>query len=67
MVNDLEDEKERRDQLKQFRPRMKKWDYLLTSSKMNTMLLESAFNLKDNENLQILDYGALEMNIYSTK
>ncbi|WP_445194308.1 CDP-glycerol glycerophosphotransferase family protein [Staphylococcus xylosus] len=58
MVNDLEDEKERKDQLKQFRPRMKKWDYLLTSSKMNTMLLESAFNLKDNENLQILDYGA---------
>lgn len=38
--------------------RMSKWDYLITSSNVNTMLLNSAFQLDDNKNLTILEYGA---------
>ncbi|MDW4518707.1 CDP-glycerol glycerophosphotransferase family protein [Staphylococcus saprophyticus] len=58
MVNDLSNESEKEMQLSQFIPRMSKWDYLITSSTINTMLLESAFQLKSNNNLKILQYGA---------
>ncbi|RAX29803.1 UNVERIFIED_CONTAM: glycosyl transferase family 1, partial [Escherichia coli] len=42
MVNDLNEQHERQQQLEAFIPRMKKWDYILTSSDINTTLLESA-------------------------
>ncbi|WP_239732834.1 CDP-glycerol glycerophosphotransferase family protein [Mammaliicoccus sp. P-M55] len=58
MLNDLGDEIERKEQVQAFRPRMKKWDYLLTSSAINTILLESSFDLKENKNLQVLELGA---------
>ena len=58
MVSDLGDEKERNYQLSQFKPRMYKWDYLITSSNVNSMLLSSAFQLHDNNELKILEYGA---------
>ena len=46
MVNDLNDVEERRKQLSAFLPRMKKWDYLISSSEVNTMILNSAFKLE---------------------
>ena len=46
MVNDLNDVEERRKQLSAFLPRMKKWDYLISSSEINTMILNSAFKLE---------------------
>ncbi|UQW81258.1 CDP-glycerol glycerophosphotransferase family protein [Staphylococcus edaphicus] len=58
MVNDLGDDKERILQNKLFQPRMEKWDYLLSSSTINSMLLKSAFRLENNLNLNILEYGA---------
>ncbi|OOV76427.1 MULTISPECIES: CDP-glycerol glycerophosphotransferase family protein [Mammaliicoccus] len=58
MVNDLTDVKERNDQVNAFLPRMQKWDYLLSSSLVNTMLFKSAFLTKNNSNLKILEYGA---------
>lgn len=58
MVNDLSDDIEKTTQLMQFRPRMMKWDYLITSSNTNTMLLKSAFPLEENPNLNILQQGA---------
>ncbi|MCI2774327.1 CDP-glycerol glycerophosphotransferase family protein [Staphylococcus petrasii] len=58
MVNDLNDKNERKDQIRKLLPRMKKWDYLLVSSKKNKKLLKSAFQLKHNNKLKILDYGA---------
>lgn len=58
MVNDLSDVKERNDQVNAFLPRMQKWDYLLSSSLVNTMLFKSAFLTKNNQNLKILEYGA---------
>ncbi|MGJ5703224.1 CDP-glycerol glycerophosphotransferase family protein, partial [Staphylococcus equorum] len=58
MVNDLSDDIEKTTQLMQFKPRMMKWDYLITSSNTNTMLLKSAFPLEENPNLNILQQGA---------
>lgn len=58
MLNDLEDKTERNAQVAAFKPRMKKWDYLLTSSAVNTMLLESSFNIQPEQDLQILQLGA---------
>ena len=58
MVNDLNEQHERQQQLEAFIPRMKKWDYILTSSDINTTLLESAFMLNKNPNLKVLEYGA---------
>ena len=58
MVNDLNEQHERQQQLDAFIPRMKKWDYILTSSDINTTLLESAFMLNKNPNLKVLEYGA---------
>lgn len=57
MVNDLENRRQRREEANAFAPRMLKWDYLLTSSPYNTELLESAFALRKNHNLKVLDYG----------
>lgn len=57
MVNDLENEKERVIQNTNFIPRMLKWDYLLTSSELNTDLLQSAFNLDKNKQLKIIEKG----------
>lgn len=57
MVNDLANEKERAIQNKNFIPRMLKWDYLLTSSELNTNLLQSAFSLEKNQDLQIIENG----------
>ena len=37
---------------------MYKWDYLITSSNVNSMLLSSAFQLHDNNELKVLEYGA---------
>ncbi|WP_204981851.1 CDP-glycerol glycerophosphotransferase family protein [Mammaliicoccus sciuri] len=58
MLNNLEDKTERNAQVAAFKPRMKKWDYLLTSSAVNTMLLESSFNIQPEQDLQILQLGA---------
>ncbi|RIP33641.1 glycosyltransferase [Staphylococcus gallinarum] len=58
MVNDLSDVHEKESQLKQFIPRMKKWDYLITSSDINTMLLQSAFQLERNSKLNVIESGA---------
>lgn len=58
MVNDLSDPKQRMIETSAFTPRMVKWDYLLTSSTLNTQLLTSAFNLSENKNLEILEMGA---------
>ncbi|WP_461226510.1 CDP-glycerol glycerophosphotransferase family protein [Lacticaseibacillus suihuaensis] len=57
MVNDLADPKQRRKEAKAFAPRMKKWDYLTTSSSYNVTLLQSAFRLADNPELKILHEG----------
>ncbi len=57
MVSDLEDEKQRREETEAFVPRMKKWDYLLSSSVKCTQLFNSAFSLEENKNLKILEYG----------
>nr|WP_263313445.1 CDP-glycerol glycerophosphotransferase family protein [Mammaliicoccus sp. Marseille-Q6498] len=58
MLNDLNDLTERKLQVDAFKPRMKKWDYLLSSSEFNTMLFDSAFGTKNNEHLKILQLGA---------
>ncbi|WP_279390647.1 CDP-glycerol glycerophosphotransferase family protein [Mammaliicoccus sciuri] len=58
MVNDLSDVEERTNQVNAFLPRMQKWDYLLSSSLVNTMLFKSAFITESNEKLKILGYGA---------
>lgn len=57
MVNDLENGKQRREESNAFAPRMLKWNYLTTSSHYNTELLTSAFALKKNHNLKILELG----------
>lgn len=57
MVNDLENHKQRRQESNAFAPRMLKWDYLLTSSRYNTELLDSAFALKKNHELKVLEDG----------
>ncbi|GBG95763.1 glycosyl transferase family 1 [Ligilactobacillus salitolerans] len=57
MVNDLENFKQRHEESTAFAPRMLKWDYLLSSSSYNTELLESAFALKKNHELKVLEYG----------
>lgn len=57
MVADLEDTIEREKQVRVFTPRMKKWDYLLSGSKLNTKLFNSAFNLEKNKALTILEHG----------
>lgn len=57
MVNDLENSKQRKEESNAFAPRMLKWNYLLTSSSYNTELLTSAFDLKKNHELQILEHG----------
>ncbi|WP_076689895.1 CDP-glycerol glycerophosphotransferase family protein [Staphylococcus haemolyticus] len=58
MVNDLNDVEERRKQLNAFLPRMKKWDYLISSSEINTMILNSAFKLEKKSDLIVLENGA---------
>ncbi|OEL09277.1 CDP-glycerol glycerophosphotransferase family protein [Staphylococcus equorum] len=58
MVNDLENNQDKELQLKQFLPRMNKWDYLFTSSDINKLLLKSAFKLEENNHLNILTLGA---------
>lgn len=58
MVNDLEDLTQRALESYSFSPRMLKWDYLLSSSSLNTRLLSSAFKLKENKKLKILEIGA---------
>lgn len=58
MINDLENPSERRTESEAFRPRMKKWDYLLTSGSYHTSLLCSAFALKDNRLVKVLETGA---------
>lgn len=57
MVNDLENDAQRREESEAFLPRMLKWDYLLSSSSFNTTLLSSSFRLEKNTELQILEYG----------
>lgn len=58
MVNDLNNNEDKTNQLNAFLPRMKKWDYLLTSSEINTILLNSAFKLDENKRLVTLEHGA---------
>lgn len=58
MVGNLNNPQERAKQLNAFLPRMMKWDYLLTSSHINTMLFKSAFKLDQNHHLQVLTDGA---------
>ncbi|KRN82028.1 CDP-glycerol glycerophosphotransferase family protein [Ligilactobacillus acidipiscis] len=57
MVNDLENSKQRKEESNDFAPRMLKWNYLITSSAYNTELLSSAFDLKKNHELSILEHG----------
>ena len=58
MVSDLSDIQERNEQVSAFLPRMQKWDYLLSSSSINTMLFKSAFLTDNNKTLKVLEYGA---------
>ncbi|MDT2738571.1 MULTISPECIES: CDP-glycerol glycerophosphotransferase family protein [Enterococcus] len=58
MVANLNDLTQRQVESQAFLPRMKKWDYLLSSSKKNTELLKSAFMLNENHNLKIMEHGA---------
>lgn len=57
MVNDLENQVQREKESTAFTPRMQKWDFLTTSSNLNTKLLTSAFKLNDNSKLTILSQG----------
>ncbi|SPP28692.1 CDP-glycerol glycerophosphotransferase family protein [Brochothrix thermosphacta] len=66
MVNDIESKKERDRQARDFFPRMMKWDYLLTSSDINTELLRSAFRLEKNQKLIFFEEG-LPKNQYLIK
>lgn len=58
MVSDLENKEQRDQELNAFIPRMKKWDYLITSSDYHTQLLKSAFLLNKNPKLKVLSLGA---------
>ncbi|BCA85433.1 glycosyl transferase family 1 [Enterococcus saigonensis] len=58
MVADLNNLQQRQEESQAFLPRMKKWDYLLSSSERNSELLKSAFMLKENYSLKLLEYGA---------
>lgn len=58
MVNDIVNDKQRTLEATAFAPRMLKWDYLITSSNLNTKLLTSAFCLESNTNLCIKETGA---------
>ncbi|MCI3870883.1 CDP-glycerol glycerophosphotransferase family protein [Lactococcus petauri] len=58
MVSDLENKEQREQELNAFIPRMKKWDYLITSSDYHTQLLNSAFLLNKNSKLKVLSLGA---------
>ncbi|MCS4486440.1 CDP-glycerol glycerophosphotransferase family protein [Staphylococcus americanisciuri] len=58
MVNDLMDLEERRRQAAQFKPRMLKWDVLLTSSRQYERYVTSAFDLDAHPSLRIFPYGA---------
>lgn len=58
MINDLENSSERIKESEAFRPRMKKWDYLITSGDYQTELQCSAFGLKDNSFVKVLETGA---------
>ncbi len=66
MVYDLNDKKERDRQVEAFLPRMKKWDYLLTSGGEYTKLLSSAFNLKENNHVKIIEKGMPRVNFIKT-
>lgn len=57
-MSDLNNEIEREKQFNAFNPRMMKWDFLITSSEINTILLNSAFKLESNKNLVTLEFGA---------
>lgn len=58
MIFDLSDEKERKIEGDKFKPRMQKWDQLIVSSRVNEMLLDTAFKLDNNSKLNILREGA---------
>ena len=58
MVNDLMNPEERRRQAAQFKPRMLKWDVLLTSSRQYERFVTSAFDLNAHPSLRIFPYGA---------
>lgn len=57
MVHDLKNRSQRKKETKSFVPRMMKWDYLLTASSFNTLLLSSAFLLDNNKKLKIIQEG----------
>lgn len=61
MVFDLNNKKERKKQIEAFKPRMKKWDYLLTPGGEYTRLLSSAFNINNNK-LKIIEKGMPRIN-----
>ncbi|ARJ51234.1 CDP-glycerol glycerophosphotransferase family protein [Staphylococcus lutrae] len=58
MVNDLVDPIERQKQAEQFKPRMHKWDVLLSSSDRYETYIRSAFRLETHPNLTVLREGA---------
>lgn len=58
MVNDLMDGEEQRRQAMQFKPRMLKWDVLLTSSRQYERYVTSAFDLNSHPSLRIFPYGS---------
>lgn len=66
MVGDLEDVRERKRQVKTFTPRMKKWDYLISSSDNKTEVLHSSFALEENPKLKILNSG-MPVNSYLSR
>lgn len=57
MVANLEDKEQREEETEAFIPRMKKWDYLLSSSLKNTELFQKAFLLEQNKNLKVIECG----------
>ncbi len=66
MVYDLNDKKERKEQVEAILPRMEKWDYLLTAGGEYTKLLSSAFNLKENNHVKIIEKGMPRVNYIKT-
>lgn len=62
MIHDLNDKIERKKQIKALKPRIKKWDYLLTAGGESTKLLKSAFDIKDNTGVEILEEGMPRVN-----
>lgn len=54
---DLPENRKKKKEIAEFVFQMKKWDYILSSSKINTEIFSSAFLLKENKKIEILENG----------